>query len=131
MCGINGFNFNDEPLIKRMNAAIKHRGPDDEGVFVDESTSLGHVRLSILDLSSAGHQPMKSDSGHYVIVYNGEIYNFKEIRADLEREGFSFATGTDTEVILTAFEAEGINCFKKFNGIVVRFFHFLHGKTAL
>ena len=83
MCGINGFNWRDENLIQRMNTKIAHRGPDDEGVFVDENISLGHRRLSIIDLSQAAHQPMITPDGRYTIVYNGELYNFKELKKEL------------------------------------------------
>ena len=83
MCGINGFTWKDENLIQKMNKKIKHRGPDDDGFFVDNNISLGHNRLSIIDLSDKGHQPM-----HYknlTIVYNGEVYNFKEIKNEWNR----------------------------------------------
>ena len=84
MCGINGFTFSDQGLIERMNAKTKHRGPDDTGVFVDERVSLGHNRLAIIDLTPTGAQPMKSDDGSIVIVFNGEIYNFQELRDELK-----------------------------------------------
>ena len=117
MCGINGFNWKDESLIKRMNGVIKHRGPDDEGVFMDERLSLGHVRLSILDLSPRGKQPMSNADQTIRITYNGEIYNFQEIREDLKKRGCVFKTDTDTEVILAAYQQEGPSAFVKFNGI--------------
>jgi asparagine synthase (glutamine-hydrolysing) len=97
MCAINGFNFRDEDLIQKMNQTTKHRGPDDSGVFLDDYISLGHNRLSIIDLSSAGHQPMID--GNLTIVFNGEIYNFKELRKDLENRGYKFISQSDTEVI--------------------------------
>ncbi|MBU0615034.1 MAG: asparagine synthetase B, partial [Nanoarchaeota archaeon] len=103
MCGINGFNFVDKRLISLMNNAIKHRGPDDKGIFCDNDVSLGHVRLSILDLNEKGHQPMfySKDSGcssdkhkkgllkdsKVTIVFNGEIYNYLELRTELEKKG--------------------------------------------
>ncbi len=117
MCGINGFNFNDEGLIQNMVETTRHRGPDDEGVYCDEHVSLGHNRLAILDTSKAGHQPMWSKKGDRVIVFNGEIYNFKELRGELERKGHAFTTQTDTEVILAGFDDEGISFFEKLNGI--------------
>jgi asparagine synthase (glutamine-hydrolysing) len=115
MCGINGFNFKDEILIKNMNSTISHRGPDDRGFELFDNLSLGHVRLSILDLSSKGHQPMNFN--HLTITYNGEIYNFKEIRDELTSEGYSFNSDCDTEVILAAYDRWGSDCVKKFNGM--------------
>jgi len=117
MCGINGFNWNDIKLIERMNESIKHRGPDDRGIFIDPGVSLGHVRLSILDLSIKGRQPMRDQQKSVWITYNGEIYNFKEIRKDLENKGYKFNSNTDTEVILNSYKAKGIECVKEFNGI--------------
>ncbi len=115
MCAINGFNFHDDTLIRKMNQATKHRGPDDTGVFFHEDISLGHNRLSILDTSYAGHQPMKSHDGGVAISYNGEIYNFQELRRELF--GHDFKTQCDTEVILAAYEKWGKECVKKFDGI--------------
>lgn len=117
MCGINGFNWNDIKLIEKMNDSIKHRGPDDRGIFIDSGVSLGHVRLSILDLSIKGRQPMCDQQKSIWITYNGEIYNFKEIRKDLENKGYKFNSNTDTEVILNSYKAKGIGCVKEFNGI--------------
>ena len=121
MCGIAGLiNFNTECLdyrpIKRMTESIFHRGPDDEGYFNDKYVAFGFRRLSILDLSM-GHQPMETDNGRHVIVFNGEIYNFKEIRKTLSIYGYSFKTNCDTEVILYAFQHWGIDCIQKFNGM--------------
>lgn len=129
MCGINGFNFTDERRIREMVHSTRHRGPDDEGVYVGDGISLGHNRLAILDTSPAGHQPMRRTDGHCVIVYNGEIYNFKSLRADLERKGISFSTGTDTEVILAGFELEGPSFFSKLNGIFALAIWDEHTKT--
>lgn len=117
MCGINGFNFSDEKLILQMNKSIHHRGPDDSGYFLDKGISFGHNRLSIIDLSVKGHQPMFSRDGRYVIIYNGELYNFVEIKKDLENKGIKFISASDTEVILSAFIVYGIGCLQKFNGI--------------
>ncbi|HAM88679.1 MAG: Asparagine synthetase [Candidatus Falkowbacteria bacterium GW2011_GWC2_38_22] len=117
MCGINGFNFKDEALINKMVRATRHRGPDDSGVFCDENISLGHNRLAIIDLSPAGHQPMLSRDKRYAIVFNGELYNFQEIRKDLEKKGRKFVSRSDTEVILAAFIEYGPECLQKFNGI--------------
>jgi asparagine synthase (glutamine-hydrolysing) len=98
-----------------MNLALAHRGPNDEGIFSEEGITLGHRRLSIIDLSSAGHQPMSFENGRYTIVYNGELYNFKEIKAELS--DYNFKTATDTEVILAAFSKWGKDCLAKFNGM--------------
>lgn len=119
MCGINGFSWGNEELIKKMNEVIRHRGPDDEGIYVDDNISLGHVRLAIIDLSSKGHQPMKYErNGREVwIVHNGEIYNFKELRKVLENRGYEFNSNTDTEVILASYVEWGFECVERFNGM--------------
>jgi asparagine synthase (glutamine-hydrolysing) len=121
MCGISGIiNFNNNPVqekeIRLMMLKMKHRGPDDEGVFIDNNIGLGFVRLSILDLSPAGHQPMFSHNGDLVIIFNGEIYNYIEIRAELKHK-YQFCTGTDTEVILAAYQEWGEDCLNRFNGM--------------
>ena len=95
--------------------SIKHRGPDDEGVILDNYYGLGHVRLSIQDLSIAGHQPMFCNNRRYCIIFNGEIYNFVELKRELEIN-YRFITKTDTEVILAAYQAWGEDCLNKFNG---------------
>jgi asparagine synthase (glutamine-hydrolysing) len=120
MCGIAGVihlqNKNADPLmISKMLEHIKHRGPDDEGVFISENLGLGHVRLSIIDLSKAGHQPMFNEDGRYCIVFNGEIYNYIELKAALQ-DHYSFKTKTDTEVLLAAYIIWGEACLSKFNG---------------
>src|SRR3989338_9181284 len=107
MCGINGFTFKDEELVKKMNERIRHRGPDDEGTMVSDHVSLGNVRLAILDLSPAGHMPMTTPDGRFTITYNGEIYNSPELRRELETAGCAFRSHSDTEVILTLFAREG------------------------
>ncbi len=122
MCGICGVvNFNNNPVeesgIRKMMVSMKHRGPDDEGIFTDGSTGLGFVRLSILDLSQAGHQPMHSRDERYVIVYNGEIFNYIELREELEPKGYSFRTRSDTEVLLAAYQEWGERCLDRFNGM--------------
>ena len=121
MCGINGFTWRDEELIGRMNTALRHRGPDDEGVYVDDRVSLGHTRLSILDLSPAGHQPMRrarrDGKGELWLTYNGEIYNFRDVRTELEALGHTFASQSDSEVIPAAYEAWGADCVQRFNGM--------------
>ncbi len=117
MCGINGFNFRDENLIQKMNDKVKHRGPDDAGIFISNHWSLGHNRLSIIDLSSAGHQPMVSADKKFVITFNGEIYNFLDIKKELLDLGYKFQSKTDTEVILYAYQEWGSACLQKFNGM--------------
>lgn len=117
MCGINGFNFRDEGLIDSMVRSTAHRGPDDSGIYLDDNVSLGHNRLSIIDLSKRGHQPMISADGRKVIVYNGELYNYREIKKDLEDRGRKFRSDSDTEVVLQAHEEYGQACLDEFNGI--------------
>ena len=114
MCGIVGFAGNNHLVAQRMLQSIHHRGPDDSGLFANEQVTLGHVRLSILDLSSAGHQPM-----HYknlTIVFNGEIYNFQEIKKELSPE-YAFESHTDTEVVLKAFHKWGVDAVNRFIGM--------------
>ena len=134
MCWINWFVWlNTETVLKKMNSSIKHRGPDDEGTFFDEKNNvwLGHVRLAILDLTDAGHQPMFYDKktgassekfqkenilhSKLSIVYNWEIYNYKEIKDELEKLWYKFSTKTDTEVILASYQQWWENCVNKFN----------------
>jgi asparagine synthase (glutamine-hydrolysing) len=125
MCGISGFistknKFNKADLLQ-MTSCLKHRGPDADGLFMDEGgqTGLGHRRLSILDLSDAANQPMFSSCGRYVIVFNGEVYNFKEIAASLKQQNASlqFNTASDTEVVLQAFIQKGTSVFSELNGM--------------
>lgn len=122
MCGIAGiFNLNGEAVspvvLRKMTDAIAHRGPDGEGFFIDSFIGLGHRRLAIIDLSPAGHQPMQSRDGRYVISYNGEIYNFQEIRVELESLGYQFHSKTDTEVALHAWTEWGEKALDRFNGM--------------
>jgi len=118
MCGINGFNWGDKVLIQKMMASTVHRGPDDSGeISISSSWSLGHNRLSIVDLSSNGHQPMEIGDGNLSIVFNGEIYNFKEIREELLGLGYRFRSQTDTEVVISAYKEWGESCVHKFNGM--------------
>ncbi len=123
MCGIagaiklSGIGGKEIIEIKESNRIQKHRGPDDEGLFHDESAVLGHVRLSIIDLSSAGHQPFLSEDGRFVMVYNGEIYNYIELRDELEKSGRKFRTRTDTEVLLACYLTYGPECLGKLNGM--------------
>jgi asparagine synthase (glutamine-hydrolysing) len=115
MCGIAGFNFGDRQAVERMIDAMRHRGPDDRGLYVDGRVSLGHSRLSILDLSPCGHQPMERQGRQ--IVFNGEIYNFRELRRELEGCGYTFTSGTDTEVVLAGYDRWGQECVERFNGM--------------
>ena len=125
MCGIAGIISPDpETRIGAALLAIEHRGRDDEGVFLSEAfgtnrqkACLGHRRLSIIDTSSAGHQPMLTDDGHYAMILNGEIYNYKEIRTELEAKGVAFTTCSDTEVLLKAFREWDTDCLDKLNGM--------------
>lgn len=120
MCGIIGYSgaFNSE-LLAHANQLQAHRGPDDSGQFVDPAArvGLGHVRLAIIDLSPLGHQPMASNDGTVILVFNGEIYNFLELRADLEAKGHHFRGHSDTEVLLRLYLADGEAMLDKINGI--------------
>lgn len=128
MCGIAGLiSLDPERRIAGMLESIEHRGRDDEGVWtspaIDEPgrcACLGHRRLAIIDTSSAGHQPMLSVDGRYVLTFGGEIYNYRELRAELKSKGREFRTETDTEVLLTAFAEWGKECLPRLNGM----FHF-------
>lgn len=122
MCGICGIiNFHGDPVeeqnLQKMMTSMKHRGPDDEGFFFQDNLGLGFVRLSIIDLSSSGHQPMFSADGNYVLVFNGEIFNYIEIREELMHKGYSFQTKTDTEVLLNSYIEWGEDCLHHFNGM--------------
>jgi len=117
MCGILGIvgNYDEKTVLKALRL-LSHRGPDNLGYYKDGNTFLGHTRLSILDLSSKGNQPMSDREGSIWIVFNGEIYNFKEIRSDLERY-YKFKSNTDTEVLIYAYKHYGLDFFKKINGM--------------
>lgn len=120
MCGIAGiFGIKDKDqstvIIQQMNDRIAHRGPDDQGTYTDEFVALGHRRLAILDLSPAGHQPMHSLDGNIEIIFNGEIYNFMEIREKIDN--YDFKTRSDTEVIIAAYLKWGKECVHRFNGM--------------
>lgn len=117
MCGINGFNFKDRDLIQKMMEKTRHRGPDDDGFYIDNDISLGHTRLSIIDLSEKGKQPIFNENKNLCVIFNGEIYNFKELRGELEDKGHVFSSGTDTEVILHSYEEWQGKSIDFFNGI--------------
>jgi len=120
MCGISGYiDFKKErdldQIIRKMNETIFHRGPDNEGVFIENGVGLGHRRLSIIDLSSAGNQPFQKHE--LTLVFNGEIYNYIELRDELRNLGYQFSTETDTEVLISAYFHWGEKCLNKFNGM--------------
>lgn len=119
ICGIVSFQRNnpaDSSVLRSMNRSLHHRGPDDEGYYQDDQASIAMRRLSIIDLNT-GHQPISNEAGDIWVVYNGEIYNFQSIRADLETRGHLFRTQTDTEIIVHAYEEYGDDCVKNFNGM--------------
>lgn len=103
--------------MKRMTESLEYRGPDDKGYFLDKNIGLGHRRLSIIDLSEKGRQPIGNEDGTIKVVFNGEIYNFQELKKDLIRKGHHFESQTDSEVIAHQYEEDNIDCFKKFNGM--------------
>jgi asparagine synthase (glutamine-hydrolysing) len=103
--------------LERMTAALRHRGPDDRGTWVSSRAALGHRRLAIIDLSAAGHQPMATDGGSVQVAFNGEIYNFRELRAELERKGCDFVSASDTEVILHGWQRWGRGVFARLRGM--------------
>jgi asparagine synthase (glutamine-hydrolysing) len=120
MCGIAGFSGSyDEALLERMNSAISHRGPDDAGTLClpDKGIGLAHRRLSIIDLSPRGHQPMWDVTRTVAIIYNGEIYNYRELRRELVEDGFGFASDSDTEVLLNLYLRDGEKMTERLNGI--------------
>lgn len=122
MCGITGiYNFSQERLVnkhllKKMNDLLNHRGPDGEGYYVNENIGLAHKRLTIIDLES-GDQPMISDCKNYILVFNGEIYNYIELKKKLISRGHKFITNSDTEVIINSYKEWGVECQNKFNGM--------------
>lgn len=136
MCGICGLigkeiGRSEIDIVKRMNDVQSHRGPDDEGLFYHANIVLGHRRLSILDLSPAGHQPMKY-MDKYVICYNGEVYNYLELKEELLGEGYTFQSNTDTEVIMASYDKWGPDCFKRFNGFwALALYELETGRTIL
>lgn len=122
MCGIVGLWHRDgkpvdRVLLDRMTDSLEYRGPDDRGTFVDGSVGFGHRRLSIIDLTAAAHQPMSTEDGAVWITYNGEIYNYIELREELQALGETFRSASDTEVLLKSYERWGTNCVERFNGV--------------
>lgn len=123
MCGITGIiDLKGAPIspaiLHKMTDAISHRGPDGEGHWIEGNVGIGHRRLAIIDLSPAGHQPMISANHRYVLSYNGEIYNFRELRTELEAKGYWFRSKTDSEVVLNALDAWGVKALERFNGML-------------
>jgi asparagine synthase (glutamine-hydrolysing) len=121
MCGICGFYLSDEQLVnpavlRKMTSSLQHRGPDDEGYYIDGGVALGHRRLSIIDLDT-GKQPIHNEDKTIYVVFNGEIYNFPELKKELEEKGHSFYTKTDTEIIVHLYEEMGERCLEKLNGM--------------
>ena len=122
MCGISGYlNFSGQPasveIIERMTQKLVHRGPDNSQNYINENLCLGHTRLSIIDLSDNGNQPMESLCTNYVLSYNGEIYNFQELRIELKKLGYKFQSTSDTEVLLNSYIEWGEKSVRKFNGM--------------
>lgn len=120
MCGICGTaGFIDRPLLEGMTNIISHRGPDDAGIYISSAAQvgLGNRRLSIIDLSPAGHMPMSNEDGRIWLTYNGEIYNFRELRRDLERHGHYFKSNTDSEILIHGYEQWGVEVLHRLNGM--------------
>src|SRR5512133_2701140 len=128
MCGINGIVSLSRPIdikyqeeirskLKIMNDLIAHRGPDSEGIYIKNPVCFGFRRLSIIDLTDDANQPMLNNDGNILIVFNGEIYNYVEIRQDLIAKGHNFRTKSDTEVIIASYIEYGVRCVEKFNGM--------------
>ena len=136
MCGIVGFiNLDGSPaspdILKKMTNELIHRGPDGEGYWVQKNMAIGHRRLSILDLSNAGKQPMISEDKRYILRYNGEIYNFKELRNTLQSKGYKFKSKSDTEVVLLALVHWGVDAINKFNGMFAFVFYDMFKKELI
>ena len=136
MCGITGIiNLNGKPVtlneLKNMTNAISHRGPDNEGSWIEKNVGIGHTRLSIIDLSSTGHQPMISTNKRFILSYNGEIYNYKQLRSLLTAKGFQFNSNTDTEVVLNSLIYWGSEAISKFNGMFALAFWDREEKTFI
>src|SRR5690349_14507168 len=123
MCGIAGFAMRSgggthaRATVERMTDAIRYRGPDDSGVYTSEHACLGHRRLSIVDLSPLGHQPMPNETSDVWIVFNGEIFNHADLRPDLERAGHQYRSRSDTETVIHAYEQYGAECVTRLRGM--------------
>ena len=122
MCGISGrLNFDGRPVlreqIERMNDVLVHRGPDDHGIWIDGPIGLGNRRLAVLDPSPSGHMPMMNASETVVMTFNGEIYNYPELRRQLESRGYRFRSRTDTEAVLHLYDLHGTKCVEYLRGM--------------
>src|SRR5215475_6980513 len=117
MCGICGFNWEDQPLLERMKATIQHRGPDGHGSYVADGVSLGHQRLSIVDLSESGRQPMTNADGTVWITFNGEIYNHPQLRKHLSAKGHVYRSNSDTESIIHGYREYGVDVVRHLTGM--------------
>ena len=120
MCGFTGFTNhidNSNAVLQEMLNRIKHRGPDAQGTYIDEDIALGHRRLSIIDVSDAGTQPLYSADGNLALLFNGEIYNYQSIRQDLIEKGYQFATQTDSEVLIYGYQEYGTALLQKLRGM--------------
>jgi len=117
MCGICGFTWEDKETVSHMSQSMRHRGPDQSGLYCDRGISLGHQRLSIIDLTENGRQPMSNEDGTIWVVFNGEIYNHRDIRQWLESKGHKFKSNADTEVIVHGYEELGVKCLEKLTGM--------------
>ena len=122
MCGIAGLIDKSGQsisalVVARMTDALEHRGPDGGDIWLEDNVGLGHRRLSIIDLSVAGNQPMTSADGKHKLVFNGEIYNFRELKSELKGLGYTFKSNSDTEVVLYSIIEWGEQAFKRFNGM--------------
>src|SRR5581483_9928314 len=136
MCGFAGVvtepgSTPSPAVLARMTDALRHRGPDGDGLICDQGVGLGHCRLAIIDLSAAGHQPMLTRDGAGALVYNGEVYNFLELRAELEALGHQFRSRTDAEVVLLALRQWGADAIRRFNGMFALAYHDRHRGEVL
>src|SRR6202050_3410517 len=117
MCGICGFSWADRPLLERMKSTIRHRGPDAHGSFVADGVSLGHLRLSIVDLTESGRQPLSNADETVWITFNGEIYNHPELKRSLEQKGYVYRGSSDTESIVYAYQEYDLEFVQHLTGM--------------
>ena len=121
MCGFVGFYSDYLYDLEKSLVGLKHRGPDNANSLImsydEKNIGLGHVRLAIIDIDEKANQPFLSRDNRYILVYNGEIYNYLELKSELESDGFEFTTNSDTEVLINAFKKWGTKCFRKFRGM--------------
>lgn len=137
MCGIAGFFYLDNgypakaSIIQRMTASLSHRGPDNDSFYIDGNLALGHRRLSIIDLSDSANQPLCNEDGTIWTVFNGEIYNYKELRQKLKNKNHIFKTNSDTEVVIHGYEEWGLSCFEQFEGMMAVAIYDKRGKRLI